>query len=129
MAKRINAKLVLELLGRGMSAREIYRTRHISQQSVKKVLRKFAGFKVLVIDEWLIDKPTTEQMHFLLELTELHYDNSSTTCCSQYSNKDWHRRMGGGTHAESVMDRIVHNAMVIAMGEVNMRELTMGKSI
>lgn len=37
MAKRINAKLVLELLGRGMSAREIYRTRHISQQSVKKV--------------------------------------------------------------------------------------------
>ena len=37
MAKRINAKLVLELLGKGMSAREIYRTRHISQQSVKKV--------------------------------------------------------------------------------------------
>ena len=37
MAKRINAKLVLELLGRGMSAREIYRTRRISQQSVRKV--------------------------------------------------------------------------------------------
>lgn len=97
--------------------------------SEKKVLRKFAGFKVLVIDEWLIDKPTTEQMHFLLELTELRYDSSSTIYCSQYSNKDWHRRMGGGAHAESVMDRIVHNAVVIAMGEVNMRELTMGKSI
>ena len=37
MAKKINAKLVLELLGKGMSAREIYRTRRISQQSVKKV--------------------------------------------------------------------------------------------
>lgn len=97
--------------------------------SEKKVLRKFAGFKVLVVDEWLIDKPTTEQMHFLLELTELRYDSSSTIYCSQYSNKDWHRRMGGGAHAESVMDRIVHNAVVIAMGEVNMRELTMGKSI
>ena len=32
------------------------------------------------------DRPTTEQMHFLLELTELRYDNSSTIYCSQYSH-------------------------------------------
>ncbi len=37
MARQINAKLVLELLGKGMTGREIYRTRRISQQSVKKV--------------------------------------------------------------------------------------------
>lgn len=37
MAKKIDAKLVLELLGRGMSGREIQKTRHIAQQSVKKV--------------------------------------------------------------------------------------------
>lgn len=37
MAKRIRAKLVLELLDRGMTAREIQRTRHIAQQSVRKV--------------------------------------------------------------------------------------------
>ena len=36
MARRINAKLVLELLGKGMTGREIYRTRRIAQQSVKK---------------------------------------------------------------------------------------------
>ena len=95
----------------------------------KKVLRKFASCKVLILDEWLIDKPTTEQMHFLLELTELRYDNSSTIYCSQYSHKDWHRRMGAGAHAESVMDRIVHTAVVIEMGEVNMRELTAIKAI
>lgn len=39
MAKRINAKLVMELLGKGMSAREIYKTRSISRQSTKKVSR------------------------------------------------------------------------------------------
>ncbi|MBU5406473.1 hypothetical protein KQI08_11245 [Paraeggerthella hongkongensis] len=33
-----------------------------------------------------------------------------------------HRRMGGGAHAESVIDRIVHNAVTIEMGDVNMRE-------
>ena len=37
MAKKINAKLVIELLGKGMSGREIARTRHIAPQSVKKV--------------------------------------------------------------------------------------------
>ena len=37
MAKKINGKLVLELLGKGMSGREIARTRHIAPQSVKKV--------------------------------------------------------------------------------------------
>lgn len=37
MARRIPAKLVMELLGKGMSAREIQRTRHIAPQSVAKV--------------------------------------------------------------------------------------------
>ena len=89
----------------------------------KKVLNKYVGYKVLVIDEHLIDKPTTDQMHFLLELTERRYDNSSTIYCSQYPVDEWHRRMGGGAHAESVMDRIVHNAVRIQMGDVNMREM------
>lgn len=43
MAKRINAKLVMELLGKGMSAREIYKTRRISRQSTKKVLEAIAA--------------------------------------------------------------------------------------
>ena len=93
----------------------------------KKVLNKFAAYKVLILDEHLIDKPTTEQMHFLLELTERRYDSSSTIFCSQYPVDEWHRRMGGGAHAESVMDRIVHNAVRIQMGDVNMRQRTMGK--
>ena len=88
----------------------------------KRILNKYAGYKVLVIDEFLIDKPTTDQMHFLLELTELRYDKSSTIFCTQYPNDEWHRRMGGGAHAESVIDRIVHNAVTIEMGDVNMRE-------
>jgi len=37
MAKKINAKLVLELLGRGMSVREINRTRRIAPRSIKRV--------------------------------------------------------------------------------------------
>ena len=57
------------------------------------------------MDERLIDKPNADQTCFLLEPTERR------------------RRMGGGAHAGPVMDRIVHNAVRIQMGEVNMREL------
>lgn len=93
----------------------------------KKVLNKYAAYKVLILDEHLIDEPTPDQMHFLLELTERRYDSTSTVFCSQYPVDEWHARMGGGAHAESVMDRIVHNAIRIQMGEVNMRERTMPK--
>ncbi len=47
MARRINAKLVMELLGMGMSARETSRTRGIASASVKKI-REAAGPRRLV---------------------------------------------------------------------------------
>ena len=50
MARRINAKLVMELLGMGMSAREISRTRGIASASVKKV-REAAGAAGLTWDD------------------------------------------------------------------------------
>ena len=50
MARRINAELVMELLGMGMSAREISRTRGIASASVKKV-REVAGAAGLAWDD------------------------------------------------------------------------------
>ena len=34
----------------------------------------------------------------------------------------------GGTHADAIMDRIVHNAVTLQTGEVNMRELMSPRS-
>ena len=34
---------------------------------------------------------------------------------------DWHARLRGGVHADAIMDRIVHNAIWLDSGEVNMR--------
>ena len=87
-----------------------------------KVIGRFAPYKVLILDEFLIDVPSTEEIHFLLELTERRYDCSSTIYCSQHGTDEWHRRLGGGAHAEAILDRIVHNCMRIEMGSVNMRE-------
>ena len=40
---------------------------------------------------------------------------------------DWHQRLGGGVHADAIMDRIVHNTIWIDTGNHNMREHTATK--
>lgn len=57
-----------------------------------------------------------------LELMELRYGSASTVLCTQFKKSDWHARLGGSVHADAIMDRIVHNAVWLYMGEGNMRE-------
>lgn len=90
--------------------------------SREKWLRKYSTFTVLVIDEWLLDEPGDGIRSMLLELLERRYDAVSTVFCTQYAKKDWHARLGGGVHANAIMDRIVHNTLWITTGEMNMRE-------
>lgn len=87
-----------------------------------KLVRRLAKYRVLAIDEWLLDKPDGDTLAFLLELTELRYGESPTLFGTQYKREDWHERLGGGVHADAIMDRIVHNAVFLDSGEYNMRE-------
>lgn len=43
---------------------------------------------------------------------------------SAHSTKkeDWFDRLGGGVHADTILDRIVHNAIFVETGSMNMRE-------
>ena len=96
-------------------------------QGQMKFLRKYAAFTLLVIDEWLLDPPDESMRSMLLELLERRYDTTSTVFCTQYATKDWHQRLGGGVHADAIMDRIVHNTIWIDTGTHNMREHTATK--
>ncbi|MGO1408218.1 MAG: ATP-binding protein, partial [Brachybacterium sp.] len=72
--------------------------------------------------EWLLDFPDEDMQRMLLELLERRYGNTSTVFCTQYAMKDWHPRVGGGVHADAIMDRIIHNTIWIETGSYNMRE-------
>lgn len=63
-----------------------------------------------------------EKVLDIYKLIERRYDASPTLLCTQYPKKDWHQRLGGGVHADAIMDRIVHNAVWYYAGDVNMRE-------
>ena len=87
----------------------------------RKATRKYAAFQVLVLDEWLLDRPGELFRGFLLELMEARYGTASTVFCTRFRQRDWHAKLGGGVHADAIMDRIVHGAARVDTGEMNMR--------
>ena len=87
-----------------------------------KLLKKYSSFGLLILDEWLLEDISEEEQHFIFELIERRHDQASTIFCTQYRKEDWHNRLGGGVHADAIMDRIVHNAVWVETGLMNMRE-------
>lgn len=88
----------------------------------QKLMKKYSSYGLLILDEWLLDDISDEEQHFIFELIERRHDGSSTIFCTQYRKEDWHSRLGGGVHADAIMDRIVHNAIWVETGTMNMRE-------
>lgn len=89
---------------------------------ISKLLKKYGKCKLLILDEWLLDSLNSNEQSFIFELMERRHDTSSTIFCSQFRLEDWHSKLGGGAMADAIMDRIVHNAIKIETGSMNMRE-------
>lgn len=78
----------------------------------KKVQSKYANPILLIIDEWLLLKPTASEQHDILELLHRRRKKSSTIFCSQYDCNGWFDQLGGDDSplAEAILDRIKHDA-------------------
>lgn len=91
----------------------------------ERVLAKYKKYELLVIDEFMLNVTTKEETRDLYELIEGRSQIHSTIFCSQYQEAGWLERLGGGTSAEGIVDRISNNAYRIKLtGDVNMREET-----
>ena len=91
-------------------------------QGETRLLKKLSSFDCLCLDGWLLDPPEPSFRSFLFELLERRYESTATIFCTQFKQSDWHHRLGGGVHADAIMDRVVHGAAWFNSGEVNMRE-------
>lgn len=91
----------------------------------ERVLAKYKKYELLVIDEFMLNVTTKDETRDLYELIEGRSQIHSTVFCSQYQEAGWLERLGGGTSAEGIVDRISNNAYRIRLtGDVNMRETT-----
>lgn len=85
--------------------------------------KRLGNYKVLIIDEWLNYKINERESKFIYELIEQRCGNSPTIFVGQYDVADWHEGLGGGTRADSIMDRIIHNSYTVPTTDNNLRKL------
>lgn len=92
-----------------------------SNGTYKKVLAKYTNPLLLILDEWLLLKPSEAEQKFILELLHRRRRRSSTIFCSQYSYDGWYDQLGGDDSplADAILDRIKHDSYVINITSVN----------
>lgn len=101
----------------------LYEEAAVSKTGVSKMLTKWSNYDLLILDEFLLNDLTQPEQLFLFELIERRYDKTSTIFCTQYRMEDWHARLGGGVHADAILDRIIHNVDIVFAGKLNMRKI------
>ena len=86
-----------------------------------KTLQKYAKPALLVIDEWLLLPLGRDQQKQIFEILSRRYHRRSTIFCSQYKQEGWFQQLGGDNSplAESILDRIVHDAYRIDIEPVD----------
>lgn len=86
------------------------------------LLRRLAKAQVLVLDDFALEPLTPAQRRDLLEVVEDRYKLGSTIVTSQLDTDNWHAVIGDATVADSICDRLVHNAHKVKLGGESLRK-------
>jgi DNA replication protein DnaC len=87
---------------------------------------KYAKTSLLILDDWGLKNFTLDETAELSELFERRYGRASTIISSQVPSTAWHELFPDPTQADSILDRIVHNAYSYNITGESMRK-TIGK--
>jgi DNA replication protein DnaC len=78
--------------------------------SYPKLLSRLLRVDVLILDDFGLSAMRDADRQGLLDVLEDRYGNRSTIVTSQLPSKTWHEYLGDPTVADSICDRLVHNA-------------------
>lgn len=91
--------------------------------SYQKVMKTYKRVSLLIIDEWLLIPLSMTEARDLLEIIESRHKIASTILCSQFQTEGWHEKLGEGTLADAILDRIIHDSHKITIdGKESMRK-------
>lgn len=95
--------------------------------SLRNRLAHLTKMDVLVVDDWAMTPLAEAERRDFLEICEDRYQMRSTVLTSQLPVARWHEQIGDPTLADSILDRLVHNAHRIELQGESMRKKRDGK--
>lgn len=90
--------------------------------SLGQVLLKLSRVEVLVLDDFAMAPLKDQERRDFLEICDDRYQRRSTILTSQVPVAHWHEQIGDPTIADSIMDRLVHNAYRIELSGESIRK-------
>jgi len=90
--------------------------------SLGRVLDIIAHIDVLVVDDFAMAAMNEQERRDFLEICDDRYNRRSTILTSQLPVEKWHAQIGDPTVADSILDRLVHNAYRIELSGESIRK-------
>ena len=90
--------------------------------SIGTALGKLARTDVLLLDDFAMAPMKDSERRDFLEICDDRYQRRSTILTSQMPVGLWHEQIGDPSIADSIMDRLVHNAHRIELNGESIRK-------
>src|SRR3954467_2290494 len=90
--------------------------------SFGRLLAKLSRIDILVLDDFAMAPLKDSERRDFLELCDDRYQRRSMILTSQLPLAHWHEQIGDPTLADSILDRLVHNAYRIELNGESMRK-------
>jgi DNA replication protein DnaC len=113
-----------------VKANEMFRELAMSRAdgSHGRALQRFGRVDLLVVDDWAMTPLSDPERRDFLEICDARYQTHSTMLTSQLKISNWHAQIGDPTIADSILDRLVHNAHRIELEGESVRKTRPGRA-
>lgn len=91
--------------------------------SFPALLTSLAKVDLLILDDWLRDPISVSETRDLLEILDDRFGHVSTLVASQLPVTEWFGQFPSPTHADAILDRILHNAYRLNLTGDSQRKL------
>ncbi len=95
-----------------------------AENKYSKFMGHLQNIRLLILDDIGLKSYTLEESRDILEIAECRYNKTSTIFASQLAHEHWYDLFPDPTTADAILDRIIHNAYILALdSKKSMREV------